>query len=201
MADVLDVAAAVVDEVRASGVDRSLTAKKLEKLVYYSQAWFLAEAGAPLFDDPIEAWRQGPVVRRLWQCHRGRRFVEGIPFGNPARLSSSQLELVRRVVDRYGRLSAERLSDLTHRELPWRQARGNLPHALPSSRKIELDELRKAYVHGGASPSDAVELAVANSRLEGLKTNDAMRSVLSAVARSETNVEDAVRARIRAIQA
>ena len=42
-----------------------MTAKKLEKLVYYAQAWHLARHQRPLFPETIEAWAQGPVVRHL----------------------------------------------------------------------------------------------------------------------------------------
>ena len=32
---------------------------KLQKLLYYAQAWYLALYDVPLFDDPIEAWVHG----------------------------------------------------------------------------------------------------------------------------------------------
>lgn len=39
---------------------------KLQKLVYYAHAWWLARTGNPLFDDDIEAWPFGPVVRNVY---------------------------------------------------------------------------------------------------------------------------------------
>lgn len=199
MADVLDVAAAVVDQASTTGVDRDLTAMKLEKLVYYSQAWCLAESDVPLFGDPIEAWAEGPVVRRLFDKHRGARWVRTLVFGEPGRLTKAEIDIVRRVVDRYGRLSAERLSALTHRELPWRLARRGIPESARSDATIEVDVLRSSYRRDGASPEEAVELAVANSRLEWLTTDEKMLPVLHAVARGDVDVEDAVKARIAAI--
>ena len=35
---------------------------KLQKLLYYAQAWFLALQDKPLFDERIEAWAHGPVA-------------------------------------------------------------------------------------------------------------------------------------------
>jgi len=43
-----------------------MTAMKLQKLVYYSQAWHLVWDEEPLFSDPIEAWANGPIVRSLY---------------------------------------------------------------------------------------------------------------------------------------
>ena len=64
MANVDDVAAYLVDH-------QPMTAMKLEKLVYYGQALYLVWHGVPLFEDPIEAWANGPVVRALYDEHRG----------------------------------------------------------------------------------------------------------------------------------
>lgn len=48
-----------------------MTAMKLQKLVYYCQAWHLAWDGEPLFRESIEAWANGPVVPALYEAHRG----------------------------------------------------------------------------------------------------------------------------------
>jgi uncharacterized phage-associated protein len=42
-----------------------MTAMKLQKLVYYSQAWSVVWDERPLFPEKIEAWANGPVVRDL----------------------------------------------------------------------------------------------------------------------------------------
>lgn len=39
---------------------------KLQKLVYYTQAWSLVIRDQPLFYQDIEAWCSGPVVRDVW---------------------------------------------------------------------------------------------------------------------------------------
>ena len=48
-----------------SNGDKKITNLKLQKLVYYSQAWFLGIYQKPLFSDKIEAWVHGPVVPAL----------------------------------------------------------------------------------------------------------------------------------------
>ena len=57
MASVYDVAAFILGRLGQVG------AMKLQKLVYYSQAWSLVWDDQPLFSETIEAWDKGPVVR------------------------------------------------------------------------------------------------------------------------------------------
>jgi uncharacterized phage-associated protein len=45
---------------------KPITNKKLQKLVYYSQAWSLVLNNKKLFNEPIEAWVHGPAVRSLY---------------------------------------------------------------------------------------------------------------------------------------
>lgn len=53
-----------------------MSAMKLHRLLYYSQAWHLAWEGKPLFDDEIQAWANGPVVASVYELHRGEFTVE-----------------------------------------------------------------------------------------------------------------------------
>src|SRR5262249_731210 len=43
---------------------------KLQKLLYYSQAWHLALYKCALIDDEIEAWVHGPVVPCVFRRYR-----------------------------------------------------------------------------------------------------------------------------------
>ena len=51
MAEVLDVAAYILKK------QGPMTAMKLQKLVYYCQAWSLVWQSKPLFPNDIEAWQ------------------------------------------------------------------------------------------------------------------------------------------------
>jgi uncharacterized phage-associated protein len=101
----------------------SMTAMKLQKLVYYCQAWSLVWDEKPLFRERIEAWANGPVVRELFDYHRGQFRVNSIPKGNPEKLNARQKETVLAVLKYYCKKSSQWLSDLTHMEDPWREAR------------------------------------------------------------------------------
>lgn len=120
MASVHDVAAYILTK-------RSpLTAMKLQKLVYYSQAWSLVWDEKPLFEERIEAWANGPVAPELYKIHRGRFTVSEWPAGNPAALNADQRATVDAVCEAYGAKPAQWLSDLTHLEAPWRDARNGM---------------------------------------------------------------------------
>jgi uncharacterized phage-associated protein len=122
-----------------------MTAIKLQKLVYYSQAWSLVWDEVPLFLEPIEAWVNGPVVPELYNVHRGQYIVDAWPLGDPNRLSLSQKETIAVVVNFYGEKSSAWLSELTHREAPWRDARQGLEPMERGHREISLASMAEYY--------------------------------------------------------
>jgi uncharacterized phage-associated protein len=121
-----------------------MTAMKLQKLVYYAQAWSLVWDEAPLFNEPIEAWANGPVVRALYNRHQGRFKVKEWN-GNPRRLSGAQRETIEKVLEFYGGMSSQTLSDLTHQESPWREARQGLGPTERGARIISLASMAEYY--------------------------------------------------------
>ena len=107
---------------------------KLQKLLYYIQAWHLAYFGEPLIEDEFQAWMHGPVVRRVWEEYKGQSVLfndividdnsqkEAVAV-TKASLSEDQLELIADVLSEYGSKSAYELEKLTHSESPWVDAR------------------------------------------------------------------------------
>lgn len=103
-----------------------ITAMKLQKLAYYCQAWSLVWDEKPLFREKIEAWANGPVVRKLYDEHKGMFNVTRWPAGNAKNLSAEQKDTIDGVLGFYGDKSSQWLSDLTHNEGPWKEARRGL---------------------------------------------------------------------------
>lgn len=118
MPSVLDAAAYILNKLGP------MTAMKLQKLIYYSQAWSLVWDDEPLFNEEIQAWANGPVAPCLYDKHRGQFKVDTIP-GNPEALTPNQRDSVDKIIESYGDKSSQWLSDLTHMEAPWREARKN----------------------------------------------------------------------------
>lgn len=113
----------------------SVSGMKLQKLLYYAQAQALVQRGEVLFPEMLQAWRLGPVVRTVWEGRRGE-----------PHLSAEDAALVRNVVQTYGRLSAEELSELSHRDEPWRVARAGLPGGANSERSIAPQDMQTFYL-------------------------------------------------------
>lgn len=123
-----------------------MSAMKLQKLVYYSQAWALVWTENALFQEEIQAWANGPVVYELYCIHRGQFRVEpGLFKGDPSRLSSDQKDVIDRVLNFYGSRDPQWLSNLTHMEAPWQRARTNLEHGQPCSEIITKESMLEYY--------------------------------------------------------
>lgn len=124
-----------------------MSAMKLQKLVYYCQAWSLVWDGAPLFREKIIAFANGPVVYTLFKAHQGQFTVteRSLPLGSARHLSKVQRETVDAVLKFYGDKSPQWLSDLTHAEDPWKIARGGLPADAPSTNEISLEDMANYY--------------------------------------------------------
>jgi len=122
-----------------------MTAMKLQKLVYYSQAWHLVWDDEPLFREDIEAWANGPVAPKLYRAHRGRFNVRASKYGSSAKLTASQKGSIRAVLQFYGDKSGAWLSELTHREAPWRDARVGLAPGERGQQVIEKAALAEYY--------------------------------------------------------
>lgn len=143
MRSVIDVAAFILDEYG------TMTTMKLQKLAYYSQAYSLSRDGAPLFEEDFQAWMNGPVAPELYREHRGRflirrgdldRAVEG-----HAPLSDSEKRLVRTACAGISDLSGRQLSEKTHNEAPWRDARRGYAPSEPCTVVIPKEVIRKYY--------------------------------------------------------
>lgn len=190
MASANDVAAALVDRLG------SLTAMKLQKLVYYSQAWHLARYGRPLFPDEIEAWKQGPVVRSVYERHRQQYSVSAWPWGDPSVLDDEERSTVDWVVAQYGHQSAERLSRMTHHEMPWVVAREGIPDTAPSTVPISHAVMGSYYGRQQADPDTAVSAATANAALEGVQLGSAWQETLRDVADGLVDADEVIAAEI-----
>lgn len=123
-----------------------ITTMKLQKLCYYSQAWSLVWDEKPLFDEEFEAWANGPVCRELFDLTKGKYTVSAKDeTGNIKNLSENQKDSINTVLEHYGDKSAKWLSDLSHLEDPWKNARKGIPDGVGSSNIIRKDDMAFYY--------------------------------------------------------
>lgn len=122
-----------------------MTAMKLQKLVYYAQAWSLVWDETPLFHERIEAWANGPVIPALYAVHRGQFLLKRWPNGVASKLSKTARETILAVLRFYGPKPSQWLSDLTHAEAPWLEARKGLAPGERGNREITHASLAEYY--------------------------------------------------------
>jgi uncharacterized phage-associated protein len=139
MASVHDVAAYILSR------QGRMTAMKLEKLVYYAKAWHFVWDSESLFPQRTEAWANGPVVPELYAEHRGQFNVESLKKGDPGALEPSERGSIDAVLEHYGSMTPYQLSELTHSERPWREARGDTPAGERSHAEISEAAMFEYY--------------------------------------------------------
>ena len=104
----------------------SVTTMKLQKLTFYAQAHSLGSKGKPLFEEDFQAWVGGPVSPALFQKHRGKFLISPGFLGDESDpLPVETARVIDEVLGALGNKSGNELSDRTHREDPWVQARGD----------------------------------------------------------------------------
>ena len=139
MANVLDVAKYILEK------QGSMTTMKLQKLVYYSQAWSVVWDEKPLFAEEIQAWASGPVVRELYNEHKGVFQISGLEKGSTDNLKLEEKETIDAVLQAYRHKPAQWLSDLTHMENPWNEAREGIPIGQNCENEITLASMSEYY--------------------------------------------------------
>lgn len=110
-----------------------LSPKKVQKLVYYAYAWFLAtnnDAGESgdgiknkLFKETPEAWLHGPVFRSLYEKYKTYGWLEIEKTKMPKITSREIVEFLEKIWTTFGCYSADALEYMTHQETPWINAR------------------------------------------------------------------------------
>lgn len=141
MPHVLSVARELVKLSLSGDEPDPLTNLRLQKLLYYAQAWSLVIRESELFSDELEAWGQGPVVPAAYHAlSDGPIRVEA--FAGAPVLRDEEAEFVRRLWEAYSPYSALQLSKMVREEAPGsrrgkidrRTAAGTMPSRCSTSK-------------------------------------------------------------------
>lgn len=134
--------------------------KKLQKIVYYAYGWTLALLNEnvdslqnKLFPNRIEAWVHGPVVPDLYHEYKHYGWAD-IPQRNELTLSPftpDELDILNQVWDVYGDYSANELEMISHKEIPWLNARKGLAAYSSSSNVIKDEDIFRFFVEQASS--------------------------------------------------
>lgn len=126
---------------------KPITNKKLQKLVYYAQAWSLVLNDKKLFNEPIEAWVHGPAIRSLYVQYKQFGFepIREEVKPDTVNFSIKTKELLNSVWKIYGKMDARYLEALTHSERPWLEAREGLQSSESSGNEISSKTMKSYY--------------------------------------------------------
>ncbi|WP_452231299.1 Panacea domain-containing protein [Lacinutrix sp. MEBiC02595] len=125
---------------------------KLQKLLYYIQAWHLAKFEKELFEGKFQAWVHGPVLPSAYHDYKqygwkpiNEEIEEGFYLKFIDSLKKEQKILLKEVVEEYFGESAFDLELMTHREEPWIKARKGLAMDEPSENIIDNQWMIEYY--------------------------------------------------------
>lgn len=141
---VMDVAKYFLSKSRP-GTKWAVTHLKLQKLVYYAQAWYLALHHELLFDERLEAWAHGPVSPVVYRNYRSYGYREIPPCEDDIDVCDEVKAVLDAVWEVYGHRSARWLEQKTHMERPWKQAREGIPSGRRSRAVIDTSLMEQYY--------------------------------------------------------
>jgi uncharacterized phage-associated protein len=147
MAKALNVALYLIKIASAEDEPEFLTPLRLQKLLYYVQAWSLALHDKPLFDEDIQAWANGPVVKRVYQAFsdKGGTAIDPKDVHDPKDLTQEEQDFIGSVWESYKGYSAMSLRAMSHAEAPWIEARQGLNPAERSSNVITHASMKSYF--------------------------------------------------------
>jgi uncharacterized phage-associated protein len=138
--------------VKVKGADAGLNNLKLQKLLYYVQAWHLAFYGEPQFAGKFQAWIHGPVNREIYNRFSATKnlYSEVTTQDVPAdfeieKLPEDERAHIDSVLEAYAPFRDFELEEMTHREEPWIEARQGYRSTERCEVEIKEETMRRYY--------------------------------------------------------
>lgn len=160
--DIKDIAKYTILRLTQQG--QTICPLKLQKILYYIQAWHFVYFDANIFgdNDIPEAWVNGPVYRCVYDQYKHIPIYNNISIDSlgisPEQLCETldkehllldldkeQNDFLSAIFMHYGSMSHDKLVYLTHSEKPWNAARIGLDPIEYSNNHISLEEMKSYY--------------------------------------------------------
>ncbi|WP_127448765.1 Panacea domain-containing protein [Veillonella sp. 3310] len=138
MEKVLDVAKYIInryEEVAGVTIDEL----KLHKLLYFVQREAIAITGNPMFKEDLEGWKYGPVSPVV----RNYFTDDGLSFIDEKEIQEENKYIVNNIIHQYGGFESWKLSDLSHQEYSWKQARIGVAPLENGNHIIKIEDICK----------------------------------------------------------
>ncbi|MBQ6335295.1 MAG: DUF4065 domain-containing protein [Erysipelotrichaceae bacterium] len=100
-----------------------LSNMKLNKLLYYAQGYSLRDNDKPLFYDPVEAWKHGPVISSVYYEYADSgNHIYNYDSSKLDNINEEDKKLLYKIALNFGKYTASYLRNMTHRpNTPWYQ--------------------------------------------------------------------------------
>lgn len=122
-----------------------ITNLKVQKLLYYAEAWSQVFYNRTLFEEDIQAWAHGPVVPEVYHAFKNRG-LEPLELDRALeKLDDEALEILEEVQSIYGELTAKSLEIMTRQDTPWLRARNGLSEEAVCNTVIPKHEIKEFY--------------------------------------------------------
>lgn len=144
----------IIDIVNWFLYKQPMTHKKLQKMLYFSYGIYLFKRNTNvdnlnnfLFTNKFQAWVHGPVDPYVYQIYKnsGIKLIS-IEDYNDNKLDKKVTEILEEVMDKYSNFSADELEEMTHNQIPWKNARKELASWEPSSNPILDKDIYYAFL-------------------------------------------------------
>lgn len=138
--------------ISACEAESQLSNLKLQKLLYYSQAWYLAFKGQALFYGKFQAWIHGPVNREIYNRFLPTKSLYSaitdcdVLNRNPTEsFTHEQQAFLNSILEVYMPYSGTQLEEMTHGEKPWQDARKGYSDSQRCEQEISEKTMMEFY--------------------------------------------------------
>lgn len=142
----------VCDYIICKCADDGLSLLKLQKLLYYCQAWFLAFGKGRLFSGKFQAWVHGPVNRHIYDRFKDEKVLYSSVSAadmrsdfSYSRLSPDERAQIDAILTVYAAYTGDQLEEMAHQEEPWMAARCGIAMHERCENEIDEDVMTKYY--------------------------------------------------------
>lgn len=133
---IIDAAAYIIKKYKDIS-DEQLDEMKLHKLLYFTQRESFAITGAPAFDGTFEGWKYGPVCREVRDA-----YYNGEIIVKTNDISDTLKYIINNIILEYGSLASWKLSEISHKDSSWKNARIGLSPAENGDVPLKLDDIK-----------------------------------------------------------
>ena len=130
---------------------KEITPLALQKILYFIQGIYMVLFDKPLYSEDCQAWVHGPVYEKVYDLFKDFKYnpIEDDRFvifkDRFEELSEQEKRVIDLVINTFGKYSGKVLEDITHEELPWKNARADYEASEPSREIICKNDIKNYF--------------------------------------------------------